>query len=117
MKRNPGNRKILRVLSIALVFAMVFSTLGSSGWQVLAEDLEPVEEVMTETIAEAETVAEPETVLESVPELVEGVEATEDIEAEPVEDETVAEPETVPELVEGTEEAVEATEDLSLIHI
>ena len=107
MKRNPGNRKILRVLSIALVFAMVFSTLGSSGWQVLAEDLEPVEEVMTETIAEAETVAEPETVLESVPELVEGVEATEDIEAEPVEDETVAEPETVPELVEEDE----ATED------
>ena len=106
MKRRTVNQKILRILSLALVFAMVFSTLGTSGWQVLANDLEAQEEpAAVEIVAEPE--AEPEEVLPEEPAAEEEVlpeEAEEEAEEEaaleaeaPVPEEPVIEEEAVSE--------------------
>ena len=105
MRTLYGSTSWRRVLALVLVFVMMVSTMGTSGYSVFAEDLvETNEEV---------TVSEPEA---TVPEV------TEDIQGPSPGEEAATDDEADPALVEGTEaseedeepadaEPVEATEE------
>ena len=93
MRTLYGSTSWRRVLALALVFVMMFSIMGTSGYSVFAEELsETGEEV---------TVTEPEA---NVPEVTEDIQGP-----SPGEEETelVVEPTTDAEPVEATEEGEE----------
>ena len=105
MRKMYGSRSWRRVLALVLVFVMMLSIMGTSGYSVFAEDLvETGEEVV---------VSEPEAVVPEVTEDIQGPSPGEEAEevAEPVlEAEEGEEPEEAAEAVEEAEEGEELEE-------
>ena len=103
MRKLYGSTSWRRVLALVLVFVMMFSVMGTSGYSVFAEDLaETGEEVV---------VAEPEAVTPEVTEDIQGPSpgTEEEAVAEPVEEteEGDVEVEAIEEAAEEAEEPVE----------
>ena len=105
MRKLYGSTSWRRVLALVLVFVMMLSTMGTSGYSVFAEDLsETGEEVV---------VSEPEAVAPEVTEDIQGPSPGEEAEevTEPVlEAEEGEEPEEAAEAVEEAEEGEELEE-------
>ena len=105
MRKLYGSTSWRRVLALVLVFVMMLSTMGTSGYSVFAEDLsETGEEVV---------VSEPEAVVPEVTEDIQGPSPGEEAEevTEPVlEAEEGEELEEAAEAVEETEEGEELEE-------
>ena len=117
-KHTDTYARTLRVLSLILAFAMIFSTLGTSGFTVLAEDAFE----QTETVAEPEVTAEPAPEAEELAEEISeepAEEPAEEISEESLEEtaEEIAVEEEIPaedpaeELPEETEEAADPAEE------
>ena len=77
MRKLYGSTSWRRVLALALVFVMMFSIMGTSGYSVFAEGLDETGEVVS--------VAEPEAVTPEVTEDIQGPSPGEEEAAEPVE--------------------------------
>ena len=101
MRTLYGSTSWRRVLALVLVFVMMVSTMGTSGYSVFADDLiETSEEV---------TVAEPEA---NVPEVTEDIQGPSPGEEE---SEAVVDPATGAEPVEASEDGEEPAADSELV--
>ena len=101
MRTLYGSTSWRRVLALVLVFVMMVSTMGTSGYSVFADDL-------TET-GEEVTVAEPEA---NVPEVTEDIQGPSPGEEE---SEAVVDPATDAEPVEASEDGEEPVADSELV--
>ncbi|MBR0051817.1 MAG: hypothetical protein IJP57_07700, partial [Firmicutes bacterium] len=105
MSKLYGSTSWRRVLALILVFVMMFSVMGTSGYSVFAEGLDETGEEVVETPQEAVVEDITDTVLGESPGEEESLAPAEDAEeiAEPEEAEAVAEPEEAEEIAEPEE--------------
>ena len=107
MRTLYGSTSWRRVLALVLVFVMMVSTMGTSGYSVFADDLT--------VTGEEVTVTEPEAIVPEVTEDIQGPSPGEEESEAVVDPATDAEPVTDAELVEASEEDEEPAEDAETV--